>query len=392
MCHCAALVLGCVVLAAAQAGWYPTGPECEFIALAIQFCYLAAFFWLSILSYDISQAFREYSKPSQSTSERTFRKYVFIAWGIPFLVTCTTFIIVRFQRADQLPNWIVPPNIGKHDCWFGDSAAKWMYFNGLLVVLMVINTVLYIMTTARLCGFMRNKKELMRGESCMHGTSSRLGADKLRFWLHSRLFLVMGVLWGFDAISPAFEGTLLEDDADHFYWFAVDVVNLLRGFALFCIYCCKRKVVHKLRERAASCGLEWAAPPSHGEGDAHGARWPQRWSAWLSSAGAAGSRRRPSTLSLFWPRTASSSSSAAAPAPAGRARLSTQSTCVSPLSRSPTAHAHAASPAITPIREDPFAEILQVEMEGGDDHDGDEPRRWSYGSRWRLASNGAQKK
>lgn len=53
--------------------------------------------------------------------------------------------------------------------------------------------------------------------------------------LYVKLFCLMGLTWVTEIISWASGGR-------EYYWYATDVINLLRAVFIFIIFCCKRKV------------------------------------------------------------------------------------------------------------------------------------------------------
>lgn len=79
---------------------------CKILGFITVFCFLHAFFWMNVLSYDIYRKFTNFRNPSKQLrrhvrdSERIrLMKYALYAVGIPSLVTFITFIV------EFLPDW-----------------------------------------------------------------------------------------------------------------------------------------------------------------------------------------------------------------------------------------------------------------------------------------------
>ena len=64
---------------------------------------------------------------------------------------------------------------------------------------------------------------------------SSLCRHSCRLVLYVKLFGLMGLTWVTEIISWASGGR-------DYYWYATDVINLLRAVFIFIIFCCKRKV------------------------------------------------------------------------------------------------------------------------------------------------------
>ena len=67
--------------------------------------------------------------------------------------------------------------------------------------------------------------------------------------LYTKLFFVLGLLWGLDGLHAVInEGAEFETDSIAYYLFkGAEILNLLRGFFMFVIFVCKRSVWRKVR-------------------------------------------------------------------------------------------------------------------------------------------------
>lgn len=75
------------------------------------FSFMAAFFWLSVISFDLWQNFR-ITGPIRIGQRKRFIMYSAYAWGVPFCLTCIVMII---QNSDL--DSYYKPGIGDDYCW-----------------------------------------------------------------------------------------------------------------------------------------------------------------------------------------------------------------------------------------------------------------------------------
>ncbi|XP_066952255.1 probable G-protein coupled receptor Mth-like 1 [Macrobrachium rosenbergii] len=117
---------------------------CKFMASVMQLSFLAAFFWLNVMCFDIWWTLRSMRlgpEPSEQSRLR-FRLYSLYSWGCPFVIAVISVII------DSLPEDIevIRPRFGETTCWFdGNEGSKsiWVYFYGIILVIIVVNILFF---------------------------------------------------------------------------------------------------------------------------------------------------------------------------------------------------------------------------------------------------------
>ena len=72
---------------------------------------MAAFFWLSVISFDLWQNFR-LTGPIRIGQRKRFIMYSAYAWGVPLCLTCIVMIIQNSNIDDYYK-----PGIGDDYCW-----------------------------------------------------------------------------------------------------------------------------------------------------------------------------------------------------------------------------------------------------------------------------------
>jgi len=141
--------------------------------------------------------------------------------GVLFVVDHTTFIPEEYR-----------PRMGVKRCWMYDSRLiEAIYTYTPISIILIINIALYSITAFRIYQVQKETSAIRNGESQKH---SKIDADKDRFFLYLRLFIVMGVTWSMESVSFIFE--------NEFVFYVSDILNCLQGFIIFILFVWKPKV------------------------------------------------------------------------------------------------------------------------------------------------------
>lgn len=82
---------------------------------------MAAFFWLSVISFDLWQNFR-ITGPIRIGQRKRFIMYSAYAWGVPFCLTCIV-MIIQNSNIDSY----YKPGIGDDYCWLKSKCKLYFY-------------------------------------------------------------------------------------------------------------------------------------------------------------------------------------------------------------------------------------------------------------------------
>ncbi|XP_059482093.1 G-protein coupled receptor Mth2-like [Neocloeon triangulifer] len=189
---------------------------------------LASFFWLNVMCVDMYLTFRSLTR----TVEIKYWQASVYAWGVP-----SVFAVVMIL-ADQLTTGPLSPDIGKARCWFNGFLTELLYFDGVIIILLVANVVLFGMTAIQLWRLRRESRRVLQtSNSRTHmGTDTQQNRDRLTLFF--KMFLLMGCLWVMEVISWAAKGP----DS---YWYLTDILNSLRGVLIFWFCVWSKKSVRK---------------------------------------------------------------------------------------------------------------------------------------------------
>ncbi|XP_068209578.1 probable G-protein coupled receptor Mth-like 1 isoform X1 [Palaemon carinicauda] len=197
--------------------------HCVFNGLFSQFTLHAAFFWLSVMSFDIWKVIRSTVKciPLTGILEKDMQKFLLYsayAFGCPLIIVVVTFCMQSLSP--EASAGLIVPGFGKESCWFADEKAQFLYF---YLVIATLNT-------ASLCMLGHVILLLSQAES---GVSCILQKNKARkhlalFRQRLSIFAMMAICWFTEVLSlkiPPKEA-----------WVVTDILNTLQGVIVFIIF------------------------------------------------------------------------------------------------------------------------------------------------------------
>ncbi|XP_055913700.1 G-protein coupled receptor Mth2 isoform X2 [Eupeodes corollae] len=212
--------------------------QCKTFGFFAYFSFMASFFWLSVISFDLFYNIR--APRGRYNEKKRFILYSIYAWGLAFISLCLTYFA---QQSTFISNdW--KPAIGSEElCWLqmktGWSAM--IYFFGPIVIIIAFNIVMFVLTALQIHGVQKEMSRMME----RHDSQKNLRNERDRFGIFLRLFIVMGVTWSMEIISY-----LIGDNSSWSKLFYVtDIGNGIQGFLIFCLFVLKKKVKQQITNR-----------------------------------------------------------------------------------------------------------------------------------------------
>ncbi|CAK9798341.1 G-protein coupled receptor Mth2 [Anthophora quadrimaculata] len=230
MCYVASLILAYTFLVLAKL-FYLKFAFCLTIAFVIHFSFLASFFWLNVMCFDIWWTFGGFRSLQGSVKQRERKKfliYSIYAWGCASVLTG---ICVIMDFLPDIPEYFIRPEFGAQSCWFTTDKAKAIYFYGPMGVTVLCNICLFVSTALKI---VRHKKDTAHHLKSMD--SRRHDDNKQWFNLYLKLFIVMGINWSMEIIS------WLCNNSPAYIWYLTDLTNTLQGVIIFLIFVWKGKI------------------------------------------------------------------------------------------------------------------------------------------------------
>ncbi|XP_020808711.1 G-protein coupled receptor Mth2 isoform X2 [Drosophila serrata] len=225
-----------------QKNFDPSSNSCKAFGYTSYFSFMAAYLWLNIISFDLWHNFRGTRGINRFQEKKRFLIYSLYSWGLALVFLAFTF------SAQEFTSWpsYLKPGIGDGTfCWL--DMTNWsamIYFYGPILVIVVANTIMFVMTAIKIHSVQREMARIIAGEN----STKNLRTEKDKFGLFLRLFLIMGVTWLSELIS-FFVGA---DKNWSKIFYISDLANAMQGFLIFMLFVMKKKVKHLITNRCSS--------------------------------------------------------------------------------------------------------------------------------------------
>ena len=192
---------------------------CLSLGALMHYFFLAAFFWLNVMSFDIYRTFsNSYDASASSGCGGRFACYFLYAWTTPACIVGVALSLDFFQYAED----IYQPHYAEHICWIVRRYALLFLFALPLAILLAINIIIYIISLLK---SITSNKEKGRG----------------RLLLYIQLSFVMGLTWIF-----AFIATLTDMWV---FWYVFITFNSFQGIFICFAFVCNRKVFRIIKSK-----------------------------------------------------------------------------------------------------------------------------------------------
>ena len=223
------------------AQFVPTGGSniCVGVALSTFYFFLAAFWWTSVLAWDVWRTIRLATVQLRCSSSGQqwgkFILYSMYAWLVPGLIVGAA-VAVEYVDTDIF-SWMPAdyrPYFGRNVCWFGQRKAILIYFAAPLALILSINLLLFI-----------SSAHMIRSTTAKSPTSSNQASSRKQLGLYVRLALIMGLSWLAGLIAGAADFMPL--------WYVFVALCSLQGVFILLAYTCNPKVIRSIRNRICVC-------------------------------------------------------------------------------------------------------------------------------------------
>ncbi|XP_064122166.1 probable G-protein coupled receptor Mth-like 3 [Macrobrachium nipponense] len=202
--------------------------HCVFNALFSQFTLHAAFFWLSVMCFDIWRVIRSSVKLIPLTGilendKQKFLLYTSYAFGCPLVIVLVT-LIMQFLPQVASARLIVP-GFGEESCWFAGELAQFLYFYLAIATLIVLSLCMLGHVT-----HMLRQAEPGMG-CCLRKSKGPRAFNRQHLSLFRQrllIFVLMAICWSTEVLSLR----IPPKDA----WVVTDLLNTLQGVIVFIIF------------------------------------------------------------------------------------------------------------------------------------------------------------
>lgn len=224
---CIALLIADCSFLTAQSLTPGTNP-CIASAVFTHYGYLASFFWMLTMAFDIWRTLKLATFELRVSSGKQWKKFlIYSAWSwlAPAVFTVSA-VLVDLAPAVTVDVYL-RPLFGVHSCWFGHRQSLLVFFALPLAVVMICN-IIFFASSAHM---------IFSTTSTTRYTAS--GSTQRDFRLYIRLALVMGLTW----ITGLLAGFLNVDAL----WYAFIALNAFQGLFIFLAFTCNEKVIRGIK-------------------------------------------------------------------------------------------------------------------------------------------------
>lgn len=218
---------------------------CIVLAFISYFSFLASFFWLNVICFDIWWTFREFRSSQGNVKQRERKKFIIYsiyAWGSASILTIICGIM---DFVSSVPRNLIRPELGVRKCWLSTKPAITLYFYGPMGITVICNICLFISTALKIVDHKKDTAHHLRGLE-----NRRHNENKQWFNLYLKLFIVMGISWSMEIVSWLF------DSVPQYVWYLTDLINVQQGLIIFIIFVWKKKIKRLLLKRFGCQNLE----------------------------------------------------------------------------------------------------------------------------------------
>lgn len=206
---------------------FPGPLACFGLSIVIQYAYMTAFFWLSVMSIDVFRRLTSDQQSAPSSQDQQcscFALFSFYAWLIPAAAMAGSIAIavLRLDGWDQLYD-------GNTRGCFVLGLSQLLLFILPISLVVVTNITMYVIVTCRLC---LESRPIRKNQEHMR----QMAKDKKRFVICVQLTVVMTTAWVM-ALTAYLTGLSL-------LWYVFIAFDTLQGLSVCLAFVFKAKVWH----------------------------------------------------------------------------------------------------------------------------------------------------
>ncbi|XP_050738268.1 probable G-protein coupled receptor Mth-like 1 isoform X2 [Eriocheir sinensis] len=212
---------------------------CVFNGFVFQYFFLAMFFWLNIMCFDIWRVIRATAKGIPligilSSDAKKFKLYCLYGWGSPLVITIVT-AIMHFLP-DELAKDITRPGFGTLTCWLPGDLEHLIYCYAYVAALFILD-LLFIGHTMFILYQAGNAFTCFARQA----TVTAFNRKHLEaFWQRFFVFTSMVLCWTAEILAWKIHPQEI--------WIVTDFINSSQGFVIFLIFISNKKRRDMLKE------------------------------------------------------------------------------------------------------------------------------------------------
>ncbi|XP_056006730.1 G-protein coupled receptor Mth2-like [Ostrea edulis] len=201
---------------------------CKALSIVTHFAFLAAFFWMNVMSFDIFFTFSTgfTNLGERGSSSKRVRFYWLYAW------LGAVMIIGSAASVEYISDSSFKPGYGDGVCWISNSKGLLVFFLVPIAILLFSNFVFFIISAISIhTSSKKTSRILKRKNTC-------------KLFIYIKLSVVMGLTWCFGFFAAVTNSQTL--------WYLFIFFNTLQGFFIATFFGCTKKVLQIVRNGVSS--------------------------------------------------------------------------------------------------------------------------------------------
>ncbi|XP_029178617.1 G-protein coupled receptor Mth2-like [Nylanderia fulva] len=205
-------------------------PVCVTIAILRYFCFMASFFWLSIMSFDMWCTFRKLCSLQRNVRQQEKRKliyYTIFAWGCPFMLA------IFCVSMDILSEYVNVPPILRPEfylyCWFIETGPYMLYYHGLRSICIIFSICFSISTALKIARYKKDTSLRLKNSE-----SKCYNDNKKWFNLYLKIFIVLFIVIGIRCLmitADEFSGNV-----SNYNWYIINLLDIMQNLCTVIIF------------------------------------------------------------------------------------------------------------------------------------------------------------
>ncbi|XP_048754386.2 G-protein coupled receptor Mth2-like [Ostrea edulis] len=203
---------------------------CKALSVVTHFAFLAAFFWMNVMSFDVCFTFSTgfTNSGERNSSSKRVRFYSLYAW------LGAVIIVGSAASVEYTSDSSFKPGYGEGVCWISNSRGLLVFFLVPVAILLCSNFVFFIMSVISIhVSSKKTSRILKRKNTC-------------KLLIYIKLSVVMGLTWCFGFLAAVTNNQAL--------WYLFIIFNTLQGFFIATFFVCTKKVLQVVRDGACFTG------------------------------------------------------------------------------------------------------------------------------------------
>ncbi|XP_071956955.1 uncharacterized protein [Antedon mediterranea] len=195
---------------------------CKIVAILQHYFWLASFFWMNVLSFDVRRTFTFKGSPQNAHRKRnTLILYSVYAWGSPAVIVGVCLGLI--QSSLDLDMYYGNSDV----CIIGNGTMNLIAFGGPVALTLSMNVVFFIMTVISI----RRTKQVTK---TIQNNNTKTKSRFEELIIYAKLSTLMGMSWIFGFLAAITGSTVI--------WYVYVFVNSLQGVFFFVFFVCNQRV------------------------------------------------------------------------------------------------------------------------------------------------------